>query len=452
MWKACLSLAACAVVTGCVDKAPPAPPVDPALVAENLLAAPPTDLGNPIGAVFDGKITYLGNTVERSQVSPGDKIVVTHYWQVNVPPGKDWKVFSHLVGDDNNFANVDLTDMRKGHPSDKWTAGQIIRDPQTFILRKDWRSPTAKMVVGIYKKGGHKVTDRMDVNGGEVKDRALTVATFTVDVSRAAPLPGQLVVKKAAGPITIDGKASEPAWATAAGTAAFQTAEGGPEPQGPTSAKITWDDEYLYLFVSAEDDDVKSEFTRHDDPIWKQDVIEVFIDADGNGRGYVELQVSPRNVQFDAWFPTVRPTTDLAYSSGMKTAVNVRGTLNASGDEDQGWDAELAIPHAAVKGLDPTMAVRIPPRPGDVWRFNVVRADYGKDGKAAASSWNRIRYGEWHSLDRMLTLTFADASGGTTPPAETPPAPPAGGTPSGTAAPVVPPAGSATLSPAPGAP
>jgi hypothetical protein len=335
--------------------------------------------------------------------------------------------------------------MRKGHPSDKWTAGQIIRDPQTFILRKDWRAPTAKMVVGIYKKGGHKLTDRMEVTGGEVKDRALTVASFTIDVSKAAPLPGTLLVKKASGAITIDGKADEPAWATATGTSAFQTAEGGPEPKGPTSAKVTWDDQNLYLFVSADDDDVKSEFTKTDESIWKSDVIEAFIDADGNGKGYVELQVSPQNVHFDAWFPTVRPTSDLTYSANMKTAVNVRGTLNASTDDDQGWDAEIAIPLAAVKGMDSAMNVRLPPQPGDVWRFNVVRADYGKDGKPSAASWNRIRFSEWHSLDRMVTLTFADANGDTKP-AAAPVAPVT--PPESVPAPTLPAGGSAQLAPA----
>lgn len=428
MRKACSGLllaGTLASLFACVDKGPPAPAVDPAMVAENLLTTPPADLQNPVGAVFDGKITYLGNTIERTSVAPGDKVVITHYWQVNVAPGKNWKIFSHLVGDEANFANVDLTDMRKGHPSEKWTAGQIIRDPQTFILRKDWRAPAAKMVVGIYKKGGHKLTDRMDVTGGEVKDRALTVATFTIDVSKAAPLPGALVARKASAPIVVDGKADEAAWQTAAGTGTFQTAEGGPEPKGPTSAKITWDDQHLYLFVSADDDDVSSSFTKHDEPIWKADVIEVFIDADGNGKGYVELQVSPQNVTFDAWFPTVRPTTDVAgYTAGLQTAVNVRGTLNNSADDDQGWDAEWAIPLSAVKGLDPAMAVKLPPQPGDVWRFNVVRADYGKDGKPMTASWNRIRMSEWHSLDRMLTLTFADAAGATKPAAVVPaPAP-----------------------------
>ncbi len=107
----------------------------------------------------------------------------------------------------------------------------------------------------------------------------------------------------------------------------------------------------------------------------------------------------------------------------MKTAVNVRGTLNNAADDDQGWDAEWAIPLAAVKGGDAAMNVRLPPQPGDVWRFNVVRADYGKDNKPTAASWNRIRFSEWHSLDRMLTLTFADETGNIKPPAAAPAAP-----------------------------
>ncbi|HVK75952.1 MAG TPA: carbohydrate-binding family 9-like protein [Kofleriaceae bacterium] len=429
------------LVGACVDKAPPAPAIDPALVAENLLTAPPADV-HPVGAVFDGKVTYLGNTIERTQVAPGDKIVVTHYWQVNQPPGRDWRIFSHLVGDQGDFANVDLTDMRKGHPSERWQAGQVIRDPQTFILRKDWRSPKATLVIGLYKKGGHKISDRMKVTTGEAKDEAVTVATFEVDVSRAAPLPGQVVIKQAPAPIVVDGKADEPGWQGAAATAAFQTAEGGPEPKGPTSAKLTWDEQNLYLFVSAEDDDVASTFGNDDDPIWKADVIEVFIDADGNGSGYVELQVSPKNVHFDAWFPTVRPQSDVSWSSGMTTAVNVRGTLNDSSDDDQGWDAEFAIPWAAVKGANPAMAVTLPPKPGDTWRLNVVRADYGKDGKPSAASWNRIRFSEWHSLDRMLTVTFADVTGGTKPvPAAAPVAP----APAEPAAPVAPTEGAGTI-------
>jgi hypothetical protein len=61
-------------------------------------------------------VVYLGNTVELAHpgpVVPGDKLTIVHYWQVNQAPPKGYRVFSHLTGDRGDFANVDLTDMRK---------------------------------------------------------------------------------------------------------------------------------------------------------------------------------------------------------------------------------------------------------------------------------------------------------------------------------------------------
>jgi hypothetical protein len=407
------------LLASCVDKSPPPPPVDPALVAENLLSAPPADLTQRVDATFGGGVVYLGNTVELAHpgpVVPGDKLTIVHYWQVNQAPPKGYRVFSHLTGDRGDFANVDLTDMRKGHPPDTWRPGEVIRDRQTFILRKDWKSPKLALSVGLYQKGSAKVSDRLAVTGAPSKDGAVTVATFEVDVAQ----PTGPIAKRAVGAIVVDGKATEPAWREALSTAGFQTAEGSPEPNGPTAAKLTWDDQHLYVYVSATDNDVASSYTATDEPIWKADVIELFIDADGNGKGYVELQVSPKNVQFDTWYAIGRPNDDKSYSAAMTTAVEVRGTLNSGSLDDQGWDAEFAIPWAAVKGNDPTMAVRLPPQPGDTMRLNVVRVDYPAGGSPSASAWNRIRYTDFHSIDRLMTITFGDPAGGIKPAAEVP--------------------------------
>jgi len=63
----------------------------------------------------------------------------------------------------------------------------------------------------------------------------------------------------------------------------------------------------------------------------------MFVDADGNRRGYVELQVNPNNATFDSWFATTRAQPgDPSWDSGMETAVKVRGTTEP-GDTDQGW-------------------------------------------------------------------------------------------------------------------
>ena len=64
------------------------------------------------------------------------------------------------------------------------------------------------------------------------------------------------------------------------------------------------------------------------------------------------------------------------------------------------------------------MAVRLPPQVGDRWRLNVVRVDCRRPGTQATgrvSSWNRITCCDFHALDRMLTVVFADRSGGIVP-------------------------------------
>lgn len=421
--RACLGLVL-VIVLGCVDKGPgdQGQRIDPSDIQANLLSEPPATLGQRVDAGFgDGKITYLGNDVATTRVAPGDKVTVTHYWQVVEPPGPGWRVFSHLRGGTGaDFANVDLTDMRTGHPPDRWKAGQIIRDEQTFVLRKDWKSATALLVVGLYQQGKHRIADRMAVSAAAEADprvrddRSLTVLQLQVDLSRAPPPPGTLLVKKAIGPVVIDGKADEPAWGGAAVQTSFTGAEGC-ELGDPTEARLTWDDQFLYLFVSSEDADIFSPFTQQDDHLWEHDVVEIFIDADGNRRGYVELQVNPRNTHFDTWFVAGRPNRDDSFDAAMQSQVVVRGTVDDRDDGDVGWDVELAIPLAAVKGKDPAMKVNLPPVPGDTWRLNVVRGDKNREGKVTASSWKRLSCEDWHGLDRMVTVQFADAAGSIVP-------------------------------------
>jgi len=459
-----------ALVTGllawvaCVDRGagPQSKKIDPAYVAMHLLPQPPAQLTARLDvALGGGKVIYLGNRVEeRSEtngpaglaggvgsgaprgidrgaaVVPGQTVRVTHYWQVVHPIGTGWKVFALVRGTPGtaDFMNLPATDMELGHDPAHWQAGEVIEDIQDVAVRPDWRSPTATLTVGLIAAGKHGVGDRMEASGPHTLDRAVIARVIDVDLSRAPPPPGTVYVPRAPGPIAIDGVASEPAWATAAISPELVTAEGSADPVGKAIARLTWDDQYLYAFLSITDSDIVSEYKNHDDPLWKADCVELFIDADGNRRGYIELQVNPNNATFDSWFAVTRAQGgDPSWDSGMQTAVKLRGTT-APGDTDQGWDAEIAIPWQAVRGRDAAMAVRLPPEVGDRWRMNVVRVDVRTGEKTPqASSWNRISSADFHALDRMLTVVFADSAGsiaprpaGGGPPASSAPAP--GGT------------------------
>lgn len=411
---------ACLALVACVDKGPGTTQkeIDPSYIENNLLLEVPARMTHRLDADIGGKVVYLGNDLDNPSVAPGGKVRVVHYWKVVEPPGETWRVFAHLVGESkSDWANIDYTDMRQGHGPGKWQAGDIIRDEQEFTVPESWSSRTAAIKVGLFPRGGHTAADRMDIRSGPVDaERRLTVATIEVKQGKGGATPARkpaYAVNKTRGPITIDGVASEDDWKTAKPSPAFLSAEGGPAMDGETRARMVWDDEHLYVFIEARDPDVYSQYTDADDDLWKADVVELFIDADRNRRGYVELQVNPNNAHFDAFFPSTRAAaSDKAWSANMRSAVVVHGTPANRADKDQGWDVEIAIPLAAVKGTDQAMSVRLPPQPGDIWRLNVVRIDkpVGSDNIAAAS-WNAITYRDFHALGRMLEVEFADELG-----------------------------------------
>ena len=401
-------------LASCIDTGPgpQGKKIEASYIAANLLTAAPATVAH-LDVDLGGKVVYLGNTIDRTIVAPGGVVHITHYWQVKGPLGPGWRVFAFVRGAPAvpDFMYLDPSDMELGLPTQSWKAGQIIQDTVDVVLRPDWRSPAATLYVGLIHVGGHDLGDRMPATGPKVVDRAIVARTFNVDLSRAPPPIGTIHVPHATSPITIDGVASEPAWSGAVTSPELVTAEGSSDPIGHATARMTWDEQFLYVFVQVTDTDITSPYKVHDEPLWKADAIELFIDADSNRHGYVELQVNPNNATFDSWFATTRAQPgDEKWDSGMVTAVKVHGTTEP-GDTDQGWDVEIGIPWAAVKGRDDAMAVRLPPHVGDRWRLNLVRVDYKTGGGAGTSSWNRITNGDFHALDRMLTAVFADPTG-----------------------------------------
>jgi hypothetical protein len=56
---------------------------------------------------------------------------------------------------------------------------------------------------------------------------------------------------------------------------------------------------------------------------------------------------------------------------GLRSAVQIQGTLNDSRNVDRGWTVELALPW---KGMEVLAGGRpLPPREGDVWRMDFSR-------------------------------------------------------------------------------
>lgn len=204
--------------------------------------------------------------------------------------------------------------------------------------------------------------------------------------------------------MTVDGLLDERAWAGAQRVALVDSLTG-ETPRYGTEARLLWDEASLYVGFDCEDDEVWARAGRRDDDaIYEDEVVEIFLDPSGSGNGYLELEVSPANVRFDARFASWR--ADLAaarrWSSGARTAVHVDGALT-TGDEPpaaaRGWHVEVALPWDAL-GLRPA--------PGSRWRMNLYRIENRNRRRVVeGSAFSAPLRADFHALDRFGWLELA---------------------------------------------
>jgi hypothetical protein len=416
---------AATLLAACVEQDEDKPSDDDMKAAkQNILTTAPVPR-YPVNADLDGKIVYLGMDVDPPTIEPGKDVKLTHYWKLVAPPGDGWKIFTHLNGPAPSglpFINADHPTVKGKYPISQWKPGQIIRDEHNIRLPASWSHQQLMVYTGLWRSGG----GRMPVKAGphDSEGRVLA-ATIPVNVTAKAPVVQprkRYVARMITKPIKIDGKLDEAAWAQAPSTGPFVNTMTGAPVEQKTEAKLLWDSKNLYVAFENADSDVWSSLTKRDDKLWSQEAVELMIDADGNGKTYVELQVAPNGTIFDTYLPSYRKYEDTidpkkkpySWNSKLNAKVHVDGTLNKREDQDKGWVVEMAIPLEDVKGLD-SAPLKLPPAQGDVWRINMFRMDLPSGKPQQASGWSPPMVGDFHALDRFGELVFADEKGNVTP-------------------------------------
>ena len=134
----------------------------------------------------------------------------------------------------------------------------------------------------------------------------------------------------------------------------------------------SWDDYYFYAAFRVRDTNVLGTNTLTTSQPQQDDDVEVFFetnDAQSKVRTPQTFQMAVSAAQgayFSVGDGTKTPKGKAVYS--YKYAVTVNGTLNKPTDTDAGFDVEIAIPWSE-------MGRTKPPKPGEVWGFNVISRD-----------------------------------------------------------------------------
>jgi hypothetical protein len=177
-------------------------------------------------------------------------------------------------------------------------------------------------------------------------------------------------------------KAADPAtwlWGGVPALPPFILADGSGPAEQQTRARVCHDSEALYVRFDCDDRDIWGTYTQRNDPIYDEEVVEVFLaSGEEDPVRYFEFEISPNGVLFDARI--YNPTSRRAELEWDETwdCPGVRWQA-ARDDAANHWWASIVIPWTSIAPPG-----QVPP----VCRANFYRIERPRDAEPEYSCWS----------------------------------------------------------------
>ena len=363
-----------------------------------------TEQGHAADATLaGGSVRYLGFVTDPLVAKPGESVTVTDYWECLKPLTRDYEVFTHVLVE-GAVGWVPSADYAPTPKTSQWKVGEIYEQKHAVKLPARIPGTTLDIRVGMFLGKERLAVDDVAIDDGQRRIRAGRIAVKGTPV----PLPLYEVAKTDTAP-TIDGVLTE--WNGVTPIDVFTVSRGDAASRWRTTVRATYDDTNLYLAWDVQDPDIRGTMRTHDQQIYREEAVEIFIDARGDGSEYVELQSSPLGVTFDAAFKGgPRQNMDVHYDADFTAACTLRGTIEKAADIDDGWSCEWRVGLASIRGAT------LPITPKTRWRANFfhiakdaasrVPGEQGDRVINDESAWSPPLMGDFHNLERFGTLAF----------------------------------------------
>jgi mannosyltransferase len=142
-------------------------------------SGPAAELKTPVALRFGDHISFEGYTLAQSELSPGDILQLTLFWQTDVPLPERYKVFLHLL--DANGQLVAQRDSEPGgtlKPTNTWLPNETILDNHGLLIPTDLLPGKYTLVLGLYDIADPDTRLPIQTPDGSVD--ALLVETITI--------------------------------------------------------------------------------------------------------------------------------------------------------------------------------------------------------------------------------------------------------------------------------
>ena len=198
------------------------------------------------------------------------------------------------------------------------------------------------------------------------------------------------ICKYTRSPINVNGDLSKKEWVSAEKVSLVDVVTG-EKPSQKTTAMLLWDENYLYVAFDCIDDYIMSSMIDYNQPLYDEDVVEIFIDDDGDKRTYLEIEVNPNNAVLHY---------EVHNKGSYKISfARIEQTIISAVKKEKGRTTyEIAIP---------TNEFLNPIKSGVKWHFNLYRIDRGNDGFDEYTAFSPTGEVNYHHPECFATIEFA---------------------------------------------
>ncbi|MFH7001462.1 carbohydrate-binding family 9-like protein [Flavobacterium bizetiae] len=208
-------------------------------------------------------------------------------------------------------------------------------------------------------------------------------------------------IHKTSDKITIDGDLSD--WKTPF-LGPFVIHDSGNKASQNTFVSLSWNNQSLYIAYRSTDSKIVGTPQKKDSQIFNtDDLVELFIDPDGDGQNYVEIGVNAFSSNYDLLLKCISPVC-----GGWNTAMNfdIAGLETVSKITSEGFNTEIKIPFSSLQTIKNGKFT--PPKAGTKWRGNAFRIDYGNTTEyLALQHYKSLKYG-FHQPEEFAFFEFME--------------------------------------------
>ena len=171
-----------------------------------------------------------------------------------------------------------------------------------------------------------------------------------------------------------------------------------------TMVSLSWNNENLFIAYNSVDSKIIGSNKKKDSPIFNtDDLVEIFIDADGDGQNYVEIGVNAFSSHYDMLLKCISATC-----GGWKTSMtfDIEGLETASKITPEGFTTEIKIPFSSLEKIQNGNFLK--PKIGTKWKGNAFRIDYGNTTEyLALQPYKNLKFG-FHQTQEFAVFEFVE--------------------------------------------